>query len=153
MEDIYHALYGMRQNEQGSVIFGPMSGNSAITWNPLSAPALTYDYRQALSGSSSSSSSSAQPAPTGQPASFTPPHSTEKFVFNTIKEWTDHSSKNKGYLLDQLRMRPGWAQLMGIVDSQGYHVPDATQILAKKLKEASAQTLAKTILLLDGKIS
>ena len=99
---MYHQ--NMLQQQHGNVLEGPMSQEFSARWQ--GQPPIAYDYRQALSGSSSSSS--AQPAPTGQPTSFAPAHSTDKHVFNTVKEWTDHS-KNKAYLLDQLQLREGWA--------------------------------------------
>ena len=53
--------------------------------------------------------------------------------------------------MDQLQMRSGWAQLMGLLDSRGFHVPDAGRKLREKLGKTSVQDLAKTLLYLDGK--
>ena len=84
---------------------------------PRTAYLRGYDYDYVIGGRSSSSSSS-QPTPSGPPTSFAPSHSTEMKKFNSIQEWIDHS-KLKGFYMDQLQMRPGWAQFMGLVDSDG----------------------------------
>ena len=117
-------------------------------------------YRGLLEGPSSaqfigdwqgaSSSSSSQPTPSGPPTSFAPSHATEMKKFNSIKEWMDHSTL-KGFYMDQLQMRQGWAQFMGLVDSDGFHVPDAGKKLRAKLGKTSVEDLAKTLLYLDGK--
>ena len=127
----------------------PQAGSA---FSALEGPRTKYltaaDYNYSVGGTSSSSS--AQPTPSGPPTSFAPSHATEMKKFNSIKEWTDHS-RLKGFYMDQLQMRPGWAQFMGLVDSDGFHVPDAGKKLRAKLGKTSVEDLAKTLLWLDGK--
>jgi hypothetical protein len=157
--DITHLFEAQKLNfanlkkvlEENRRLFQDQS-QAGSAFSELEGPRTKYltaaDYNYVTGGTSSSSSP--QPTPSGPPTSLAPSHATEMKKFNSIKEWMDHSTL-KGFYMDQLQMREGWAQFMGLVDSDGFHVPDAGKKLRAKLGKTSVEDLAKTLLYLDGK--
>ena len=93
---------------------------------------------------SSSSSQAAQ-------ASQTTQSSTPNYVsYNTISEW-ETKGKTKGLLVEQVYMRPNWADFLGVVNASGFHKADSGGELRQKLGKMTRKDLAKLLLHLDGK--
>jgi len=110
----------------------------------------------AIEGSSSSSSRrSRNDTPPRRPhttsASTTATH-TEKphyeHSYKTVEEWLRHS-KSKGFLVEQIYLRPGWGKLLGVADAKGFHTED-TQHFRKRLLKMTPAELAGTLVHLDS---
>ena len=111
-------------------------GKTLPDWNP-SNPTLSLS-------SSSSSSQAAQASQTAQ-------SSTPNYVsYNTISEW-ETKGKTKGLLVEQVYMRPNWADFLGVVNASGFHKADSGGELRQKLGKMTRKDLAKLLLHLDGK--
>ena len=111
------------QEQPGSLIDGPRSDYL----RSLPAP----ENRQALGASSSSSGPSSSSAPSSSgPTSYGPdtpaPASQPSRKGGTDKEYVDTIEqgvrKGKSWLVDQISKRPGYGELLKIVDSKGYTI-------------------------------
>ena len=69
--------------------------------------------------------------------------------YATPEEWLTSGHSNKGFLIEEIYKRPGWAQLMGVADKSGYHSRTGSTEFAQNLKKMSRQDLAQVLVHLD----
>ena len=69
--------------------------------------------------------------------------------YATPEEWLTSGHSNKGFLIEEIYTRPGWAQLMGVADKSGYHSRTGSTEFAQNLKKMSRQDLAQVLVHLD----
>ena len=118
----------------------PNSLEDTFTSRTKRTRASTPPPRQAKASASSSSSSSASaPAPEK-------PH--YEYSYPTAAGWLERT-KSKGFLVDQIYLRPGWGHLLGVTNAKGYHTAD-TKDFRKKLLKMSSNDLAQLLVNLDS---
>ena len=68
--------------------------------------------------------------------------------YDSTDEVDELAKKGKGYLVEEIYKRPGWAHLFGREDSKGYTTDDVT-LFRKRLGQMSQRDLAKVLVSLQ----
>ena len=86
--------------------------------------------------------------PSSSSSSTRLPKKTYEYSFKTPEDWLEHST-GKGFLAEQIYLRPGWGQLMGRAGANGFHTDDVADF-RKKMLRMTPHDLATVLVHLDN---